>query len=63
MSPSLWISFDDVPVFLAVVREGGVRGAARVLGLGASAVSKALTRLETRLGTRLLDRSARGVAP
>lgn len=54
--------FDDVPVFLAVVREGGVRGAARSLGLGASAVSKALTRLETRLGTRLLDRSARGVA-
>lgn len=53
--------FDDIPVFLAVVSADGVRGAARELGLGASAVSKALTRLEARLGVRLLDRGGRGV--
>lgn len=54
--------FDDVPAFLEVVRVGSVRGAARELGLGASALSKAVARLEMRLGVQLFDRAGRGLA-
>lgn len=54
--------FDDVPTFLEIVRAGSVRGAARELGLGPSALSKAVARLEARLGVQLFDRVGRGLA-
>lgn len=53
----------DLTAFLAVAREGGFRGAARVAGTSASRMSDAVRRLETRLGVRLLHRTTRSVAP
>ncbi len=50
---------DDLPVFLAVVEQGGISAAARTLGLSKSSVSVVLTRLEHSLQLRLLDRSTR----
>ena len=43
----------ELEVFLRVVQEGGFSAAARSVGLTPSAVSKLITRLETRLGARL----------
>lgn len=48
-------------VFLAIVREGSLRGAARALGVGAPAVSHQLKALERRLGVDLLVRTTRSV--
>lgn len=52
----------DLTTFLAVRRSGSVTGAARVLGVTPSQVSKAIARLETILGVRLFSRGSRGVA-
>ncbi|MGV8988816.1 MAG: LysR substrate-binding domain-containing protein [Cypionkella sp.] len=56
-------SFDDLTVFLAVLRNGGFRDAARDLGLSPSTVSDTITRIEAQLGVRLLTRTTRSVAP
>jgi DNA-binding transcriptional LysR family regulator len=53
----------DLTAFVAVVRSGGFREAARVTGSSASSLSEAVRRVETRLGVRLLNRSTRSVAP
>ena len=53
----------DLTVFVAVARAGGFREAARVSGGSASGVSEAVSRLERRLGVRLLNRTTRSVAP
>ena len=50
---------DDLPVFLAVVEQAGISAAARALGAPKSTISAALSRLESGLGLRLLDRSTR----
>ena len=52
---------DDLPVFLAVVEQGGISAAARTQGLSKSSVSVVLTRLEHSLQLRLLDRSTRSL--
>lgn len=52
---------DDLPVFLAVIDQGGVSAAARALDAPKSTVSAALTRLEQGLGLRLIDRSSRSL--
>jgi len=49
--------------FVCVVETGSFSAAARRLGVGQPAVSKAVAQLEGRLGTRLLLRSTRGLAP
>lgn len=49
--------------FVSVVEAGSFSGAARRLGVGQPAVSKAIAQLETRLGVRLLLRSTRGLTP
>lgn len=54
---------DDLSIFVAVVRAGGFRDAARASGVSASGLSEALRRLEARLGVRLLHRTTRSVAP
>jgi DNA-binding transcriptional LysR family regulator len=54
---------DDLSIFVAVVRAGGFRDAARISGASASGLSEALRRLEARLGVRLLHRTTRSVAP
>jgi DNA-binding transcriptional LysR family regulator len=49
----------EMAVFVRVVEEGGFSNAARTLGLSPSAVSKLVSRLEDRLGARLLNRTTR----
>lgn len=51
----------QIKAFLAVVRSGSVRGAAAQLCLTQSTVAKAISRLESDLGTPLFDRSAAGL--
>jgi DNA-binding transcriptional LysR family regulator len=53
----------DMAVFATVVEAGGFTAAGRRLGLSKGAVSKAVGRLETHLGTRLLNRTTRRVEP
>jgi DNA-binding transcriptional LysR family regulator len=52
----------EMAVFVRVVETGDFSGAARALGLSPSAVSKLVSRLEARLGTRLFRRSTRCLA-
>ena len=49
----------EMEVFVRVVEKGGFSAAARVAGLTPSAVSKLVSRLENRLGARLINRSTR----
>lgn len=49
----------EMSVFVAAVDAGNFSAAARLLGITPSAVSKQISRLETRLGARLLNRSTR----
>ena len=52
-------SLSDIAVFVQVVRSGSFTTAADKLGLSKSVVSKYVTRLEDRLGARLLNRTTR----
>lgn len=56
-------TLDDLAAFAAVARTQSFTHAAPGLGLSVSALSYAIKRLETRLGTRLLQRNSRSVAP
>ena len=51
-----------VTVLSAVVEAGTIVRAAEALGLTASAVSRAVSRLEARVGVRLLDRTTRSLS-
>jgi DNA-binding transcriptional LysR family regulator len=57
------ISGRDIVAFVAVVEAESVQGAAHVLGLTQSAVSKRVQSLERRAGVALLLRDRRGVWP
>ncbi|KQQ44767.1 LysR family transcriptional regulator [Rhizobium sp. Leaf311] len=52
-------NLDEIFAFIAVVDAGSFSGGAQAIGLTRSAVGKAVTRLETRLGVRLLYRTTR----
>ena len=52
--------WDDVRVFLAVVRTGSLSGAARILGVGHVTVGRRIALLEKRLGVMLLNRTPDG---
>ena len=54
---------DQLRIFLALIRTGNTVAAARRLGIDHSTVSRRLSALERTLGTRLFDRSPRGLAP
>ena len=54
--------YQELTAFAAVVDAGGFSAAARRLGASQSAVSKAVSALESRLGVQLLHRSTRRVA-
>src|SRR5438874_13159633 len=51
----------DLEAFVRVVEAQGFSAAAPALGLTPSAVSKLITRLESRLGVRLLQRTTRAI--
>jgi len=51
-----------ITCFTKVVETGSLVGAAKPLGVSAAAVSQTLNRLETHLGTRLLQRTTRSMA-
>ncbi len=52
----------DIGLFVSVVDSGSFSAAAEASGLTPSAVSKAITRMEDRLGVRLLQRTTRRLA-
>ena len=53
----------EMEAFMRAVELGGFSAAARKLGLTPSALSKLVSRLENRLGVRLLNRTTRKLAP
>ena len=53
---------DGVAVFVAVINMGSFTAAARALGHSTSYVSKEVSRLEKRLGSRLLNRTTRTIS-
>ncbi len=55
--------FAELAAFVAVARERSFRRAAERLRLSPSALSRTVRSLEERLGTRLLNRTTRSVAP
>lgn len=57
------MNWDELRIFLAVVRSGSVSGGARQLGLQHSTVSRRLHKLEQTLGVRLFDKVPSGYQP
>ena len=55
-------NFSDVVVFVRVAEAGSFVAAAQSLGMSPSAISKAVGRLEERLGARLLNRTTRSLS-
>lgn len=56
------MNWDDIKIFLALVRAGTVRGAAEKLGLSHSTVARRVEAMEKRLAVRLFDRLPTGYA-
>jgi DNA-binding transcriptional LysR family regulator len=54
-----WLNLRMIEVFVAVVQRDGMTNAANHLGMTQSAVSQAITAIESGLGTQLIDRSVR----
>src|SRR5207244_236381 len=55
-------SSNEMAIFQRVAERGSFAGAAADVGLSASAVAKLITRLEQRLGVRLINRTTRHLA-
>lgn len=55
------MKFHQLVAFAAVIRAGGIRAAARSLGLSQGAITKAIRELEAQAGVPLVVRGARGV--
>lgn len=53
---------DGMQTFVEVVERGGFTAAAKRLGISKSIASRRVTKLETALGSRLLNRTTRGMA-
>jgi DNA-binding transcriptional LysR family regulator len=61
-TPNL-VSPADMLLFVEVVREAGFSAAARRVGISKQAVSERISKLETALGVRLLQRTTRSLRP
>jgi DNA-binding transcriptional LysR family regulator len=57
------VNADDIRVFLAVHQAASIKGAARVLKVEHSTVSRRLAALEESLGARLFERTPEGLVP
>ena len=55
-------NLNDIAVFMAVAEAGSFAAGARISGLTRSAAGKAVSRLEERLGVRLLNRTTRALS-
>ena len=55
------LPYAGLEVFLAIAEQGSLRGAAKTLGVGPSAISHQLKALEHRIGTSLYTRTTRSV--
>lgn len=55
-------NLNEILVFMAVVDEGSFVAGGQAMGLSRSAAGKAITRLEDRLGVRLLNRTTRALS-
>lgn len=55
-------NFSDIVAFVRVAEAHSFVAAAQTLGMSPSAISKAITRLEERLGSRLLNRTTRSLS-
>lgn len=55
-------NYSDIVVFVRVVEARSFVAAAQTLGMSPSAISKAVSRLEERLGARLLNRTTRSLS-
>lgn len=60
---SLALDWEQIRLFLAVMREGSLVAAGARLGLDVSTVSRRLDRLEAHVGAALFDRSRDGTSP
>ena len=56
------VDLNDLRSFMAVAQAGGFRDGARASGASPSGLSEAVSRLEAKLGVRLLNRTTRSVA-
>ncbi|CAM4223600.1 LysR family transcriptional regulator [Serratia silvae] len=54
---------DELAIFVAVIQQRSLAGAARKLRRSAPAVTRAITSLEQRFGARLVERTTRRLAP
>lgn len=59
----LWVNYHHLYCFYVVVTEGGLTQAAKVLGIGQSALSIQMKQFEECLGFSLFERSHRSLAP
>lgn len=57
------VSWDDVKLFLSLLRTGTLSATGRALGVDVSTASRRLARLEAQLEVRLFDRLREGLAP
>lgn len=55
--------FDELAIFVAIIDEGSLMGAARRLRRSAPAVTRALAALEDRVSARLVERTTRRLSP
>jgi DNA-binding transcriptional LysR family regulator len=55
--------FDELAIFVAIIDEGSLTGAARRLRRSAPAVTRALAALEDRVSARLVERTTRRLSP
>jgi DNA-binding transcriptional LysR family regulator len=55
--------FDELEVFVAVIQQGSLAGAARLLQRSPPVITRTLNTLEARLATTLIERTTRQLAP